>query len=365
MSLTMTLAILAGLVLVAVIVQGLWSARRAGPRRALDDDVAGAPGGGSRVEPSMDGAAPAAASSEAAVSQPAGEAVAAPVDLLLQPPRPLPRRTARLDALIDAIAPLSLDTPVTGELALMHMPPSRRVGSKPFHLEGLNAGSGDWEQPLPGQRYTEFQAGVQMANRHGPLNEIEYSEFVQKVQAFAESVGAMADFPDMLDVVARSRELDAFAGAHDAMIGVHLRAREAAWSVGYIHQCALRHGMLPGAVPGRLVLPAAEEGAPPVLVLAFDSQAALAEDPNEAAVRDLVLSLDVPQTEETAEPFAAWQQTARALAEDMDAALVDDQGRPLTLHQFAAIGEDLKQLYVTLQERDLTAGSAVARRLFS
>jgi FtsZ-interacting cell division protein ZipA len=33
MSLTMTLAILAGLVLVAVIVQGLWSARRAGPRR--------------------------------------------------------------------------------------------------------------------------------------------------------------------------------------------------------------------------------------------------------------------------------------------------------------------------------------------
>jgi hypothetical protein len=66
MSLTMVLAILAGLVLVAVIVQGLWSARRAGPRRALDDDVAGAPGGGARVEPSMDGAAPAAAGSEAA-----------------------------------------------------------------------------------------------------------------------------------------------------------------------------------------------------------------------------------------------------------------------------------------------------------
>ena len=365
MSLTVTLAILAGLVLVAVIVQGVWAARKAGPRRALDDNGGSAAVLGPRVEPSLDGAAPAAPPFET-TPQTADNAVGpAPIDLLAQPPRPLARRAAKLDALIDAVAPLSLEAPVTGELALMHMPPSRRVGSKPFHLEGLNADSGDWEQPQPGQRYSEFQAGVQLANRHGSLNEIEYSEFVQKVQAFAESMGAMADFPDMLDVVGRARELDAFAGAHDAMIGVHLRAREAAWSVGYIQQCALRHGLVPGSVPGRLVLPAAEEGAPPVLVLSFDSQAALAEDPNEAAVRDLVLSLDVPQTDESAEPFAAWQQTARALADDMDAALVDDQGRALTLHAFAAIGEELKQLYVALQQRDLAAGSAAARRLFS
>jgi hypothetical protein len=313
------------------------------------------------------------ASADAATIDVAGDAASPqadapapdPIDLLAQPPRLQPRRAAKLDALIDAIAPLTLESPITGELALMHMPPSRRVGSKPFHLEGLNAESGDWEPPVPGQRYAECQAGVQLANRHGPLNEIEYSEFVQKVQSFAESVGAMADFPDMLDVVGRARELDAFAGAHDALIGVHLRAREAAWSVGYITQCALRHGLVPGAVPGRLVLPSAEEGAPPVLVLAFDSQAALAEDPNQAAVRDVTLTLDVPQTEEAAEPFAAWQQTARALAEDMDAALVDDQGRALTLHAFTSIGDELKQLYEALQQRDLTAGSAAARRLFS
>jgi hypothetical protein len=363
MSLTMVLAVLAALVIVVVVAQGVWASRKASPRRALDDAADGSP----RVEPSLDGAAPgpAAAAFEATPPEPTADDTAPVVDLLAQPPRLQPRRAARLDALIDAIAPLTLESPVTGELVLMHMPPSRRVGSKPFHLEGLNAETGDWEQPAPGQRYGELQAGVQLANRHGPLNEIEYSEFVQKVQDFTETVGAMADFPDMLDVVGRARELDAFAGAHDAMIGVHLRAREAAWSVGYITQCALRHGLVPGAVPGRLVLPAAEEGAPPVLVLAFDSQAALAEDPNEAAVRDLVLSLDVPQTDESAEPFAAWQQTARALADDMDAALVDDQGRPLTLHQFNAIGEDLKQLYVALQQRDLAAGSAAARRLFS
>ena len=73
-----------------------------------------------------------------------------------------PRRTAKLDALIDAIAPLTLESPVTGELALIHLPPSRRAGTKPFLIEGLNAESGEWELPASGQRYSEFQAGVQL-----------------------------------------------------------------------------------------------------------------------------------------------------------------------------------------------------------
>jgi hypothetical protein len=354
MSLTVSLAVVAGLVLAGVVAQGAWAARKASPRRAEPEGLAPL---GPRVEPSLGDGEPAAA--EAVVdSEPA--------------PLPLPearmlaqRRSPRLDALIDAIVPIALEAPITGELALMHLPPTRRAGTKPFQIEGLNIESGDWELPAAGQRYSELQAGVQLANRHGALNQIEYSEFVQKVQGFVEGVGAMADFPDMLDVVARARELDAFANAHDAHLTVHLRANNVAWSVGYIQQCLLRHGFVPGAVPGRLVMPASEEGAPPVLILGFDPQAALADDPNQAAVRDLTLSLDVPQTEAGAEPFAAWQQAARALATDMDATLVDDQGQPITLHAFAAIGQELQQLYRALEERDLAAGSPAARRLFS
>ena len=64
-----------------------------------------------------------------------------------------PRRGARLDALIDAIAPLTLEHPVSGELALTHFPPTRRAGTKPFHIEGLNAETGDWELPVIDRRY--------------------------------------------------------------------------------------------------------------------------------------------------------------------------------------------------------------------
>lgn len=355
MTLTVALAILGGLVLAAIIAHGAWSARRAGPmqRREVVDDHHLTPAEGEPGQANADFDGPQIDTDDMRV-------------VSLAESRPsMARRAGRLDALIDAIVPLAIDAPVSGDAVGPHMPTTRRAGTKPWLIEGLEEASGAWETPSPGRRYSEFQAGVQMANRHGALNEIEYSEFVQKVQDFADQVGALPDFPDMLDAVARARELDAFAGSHDAQLSVNLRANGAAWSVGYLQQCAARQGLITGALPGRLVLPGAEEGAPPVLTLSFDAHAALQEDPNLSSVRQVTLSLDVPQTPAAAEPFAAWQQVARALASDMDATLVDDKGAPITLHTFATIGQELTQLHEALESHDLAAGSAAARRLFS
>ena len=49
----------------------------------------------------------------------------------------------------------------------------------------------------------------------------------------------------------------------------------------------------------------------------------------------------------------------------MDAAIVDDQGQPISDAGFAAIGNELEDLYTSLRSRDLPAGSPAARRLFS
>ena len=388
--LTVSLAILGGVVLVLLLLHGAWQTRKAGPRRAADvlpqgGAVAATP---RSLEPSFERVEPSLPAWHGEATQPPGEAgpgaaqpvaaaepsrqpsattdtvpaaAAAAESPTFAPKRQLPR----LDALVDAIAPISLESPISGEMLITHLPPSRRAGSKPMQIEGRNAESGEWEFPAPGQRYAEVQAGVQLANRTGALNNIEFSEFAQKVQALADALGGMADVPDMLDATARAKELDTFAGEHDAQLAVHLRARSAAWSVGYILQHAGRHGFVPGALPGRLVLPAAEEGAPPVLTLTYDAQAALADDPNQAAVRDVTLSFDVPQTEPAAQPFAAWQASAQALSLGMDAAIVDDNGHPLSPEGFAAIGRELEQLYRALAMRDMAAGSTMARRLFS
>lgn len=342
MTLGTALALFGALLLALLALHGWWSTHRAQPRRADEAAQAG------RIEPPMGSAG--------------GDAGP---DTEPAPPRPTVRQPVRLDALIDALVPLALDAPVSGEFVIAHLPPSRRAGSKPFYVEGLDVESGEWEPPAPDHRYGELQAGVQLASRSGALNEIEYSEFVQKVQAFAEAVGASPDAPDMLDVVARARELDGLSSPLDAQLTVTLRTRGVAWSVAFVQQVAARHGFVPGAVPGRMVLTADEDGAPPVLVLAVDAQAALADDAQGSAVRECTLTLDVPQTAESAEPFPAWHRAATRLADELDAVAVDDEGLPITLHDFAAIGQELTALYRQLEALDLAAGSPAARRLFT
>ena len=278
---------------------------------------------------------------------------------------PQPEKRPALDALIDVIAAVEIDHPISGDAALQAMPATRRVGSKLFSLEGLNTETGLWEHPRNGQRYSAFQSGVQLANRTGPLNEIEFSEFVTKTQNFADAINGAPEFPDMLEEVARARELDHFASAHDAQLSFTLKATKAAWSPGYVQQNAARLGFIAGVLPGRMVVPAPVHGLPPILLLTFDSQAAMSEDPTQSAIYELTLSLDVPQVDRKEEPYARMIQTAYELARVMDGAISDDNGQPLSETAIGAIARDLLALYDTLDARDLSAGSPQARRLFS
>jgi hypothetical protein len=278
---------------------------------------------------------------------------------------PQPDRKPVLDALIDVIATMEVDMPVSGDAALAALPATRRVGTKAFNVEGCSELTGEWEPIVPGRRYSAFQAGVQLANRVGPLNEIEFSEFVVKTQAFADAVGATPVFSDMLEEVARARELDQFASEHDAHLSFTITALAAAWSPGYVHQHAARLGFVAGVIPGRMVLPAEVQGLPPVLSLTFDTQAAMAEDPDLSAIREFTLSLDVPQVARTDQPFVRLRQAADWLAQQMDGAVTDGGGQRLDREVLDQIALDLEQLYNALDERELSAGSAQARRLFS
>lgn len=379
-TLQISLAVIGGLVLAGVVAYNAWITRRSAPRTAKA--LADAP------QPHMADTEPA---------EPMGDDLQAPAseadDERIEPvlidrpheavsvrdePRHIPHvsvtlnhvvtspeKKPGLDVLIDAIAPLQLDGEVSGEALLAALPGTRRVGSKPLAVEGLVEDGGEWEVPRNGQRYKAVQVGVQLANRAGALNDIEFSEFVMKAQAVADAIGAMPDFPDMRAEVARARELDAFASGHDAQLGLTLRARRVAWSPGFVSQHAARLGFVAGVLPGRMVLPASVAGLAPILSLAFDAQAAMAEDPEQSALRHISLSLEVTHVPRSEQPFLKLRQAAFALAEAMDGLITDDAGQVLGADTLDRIGSDLETLYDALDSHDLSAGSPQARRLFS
>ncbi len=347
-----SLAIAGGAVLAGVVVYNTLTSRRLLPKKPENPaEEPGSPGLDSaddRREPSMEGL-------HTEATDPAQDLSGLPT----------PERKPGLDAMIDAIAMVDLDTLVSGEAALAATPPTRRVGSKPFAIEGLNVIRDEWETPQLGERYSAFQVGVQLANRHGPLNKIEFSEFIVKSQAFADAVGGEPEFPDMQAEVERAREIDQFANDHDAKLSFSLRARHAAWSPGYVLQHAAKLGFVPGVLPGRLAMPSATPGLPPLLTLNYDAQAALAEDPEESALREIELQLDVPLTRREEQPFVRLREALQFLAQSMDGLVTDPEGRPVPEEVMVSIERDLEHLYQTLEDRDLAAGSPQTRRLFS
>jgi hypothetical protein len=237
-SLLLGLSVAGGLVLAGVIAQGAWMARKSAPKLAdvvdsnpnIRDEnlepsgLSGLFNAGEKVEPSLHANAP-----QSLPIEPEFDASQFDAELAALP---VTEKKPSLDPLIDVLTAIDLDSPISGDAVLAALPTTRRVGSKPFAVEGLRDDGLEWEVPRPGQRYSSLQAGVQLANRTGALNDIEYSEFVIKTQAFADAVGGAPEFTEMHEEVARARELDAFAAAHDARVmSLKMRRASVLWPV--------------------------------------------------------------------------------------------------------------------------------------
>ena len=186
-TLQISLAAIGGTLLALIIFYNLWTARRNAPKKAAPPEhERGSEALAQRQEPGFEmpppGASPGGggvvhANRAAMDGDPLAHATA--IDLAPLPPGvderdvrelPLPppvQERLALDPLIDVLATLHSDAPVSGAAALAALPPTRRAGSKPFAIEGYNVATGQWEMPVAGQTYSDFQAGVQLANRTG------------------------------------------------------------------------------------------------------------------------------------------------------------------------------------------------------
>jgi hypothetical protein len=214
-----------------------------------------------------------------------------------------------------------------------------------------------------GCRYEELRAAVQLANRGGALNELEFSEFVSGVQQLADAIDGAPEFPDMLETVSMARELDAFAAQCDAQLSVNVLSDGAPWSANYVQSVASQDGLLLSRDGTRFVKLDTKQS--PVFMLQFDDTNFLRDDLTFKGGQMITLILDVPVADEDIIPFRLMCDYAKSLAERIGGRVVDDQRRPLPEPALLAIEKQLMTLYVKLEAAGIPAGSAATRRLFS
>ncbi len=336
------------------------SARTVAPGNAQGADAGKTPA----QAPASSSAAPSASQSASQSAPPAAprpEPVAEPIVADGQP------RPAVIDPLIDCIVPLHLERKASGDRILPLTGRLRRAGTKQVHIEGLYEPANAWEPVTAGHQYEDLQVAVQLANRGGPLNALEFSEFVNAVEALAESLDASAELPDMSETVANARELDGFAAACDVQLGVNVVSDGAPWSAAYVQNVATQDGLVLLRDGTRFTrYQAGPDGIQRALfTLQFGDTNFLRDDLTVKAGSQITLLLDVPQASQAVKPLKTMCEYGDSLAQRMGARLVDDNHRPLTETSFVAIFQQLQALYDKLEARGMPAGSPVALRLFS
>ncbi|HWW04464.1 cell division protein ZipA C-terminal FtsZ-binding domain-containing protein [Collimonas sp.] len=278
-----------------------------------------------------------------------------PVSAPALTPTPAVRKDLPVDELIDCAIPLVLESPVRGDKALPALQTLRHVGNKPIHFIGEDL-NGEWEPVAHGGVYSTLLAGVQLANRTNPLNEIEYSELVTRLRQIADDLGAEPELPEMTEVMHTARGLHQFVIEHDAQLGVNIQSSGAPWAISTLLAALSRQGF--DARPeGRMVMSDGDGG---LLFSLSTNASAVAETTSR-----LTLLLDVPRVAPDRDGYGAMVACARSLAARLGGVLVDDSNQALADVQLAEIAGQVDAFYREMEAAEIPAGSIRALRLFS
>jgi hypothetical protein len=266
-----------------------------------------------------------------------------------------PARELPIDELIDCAIPLGLENPVRGEKVLPILQSLRHVGSKPVRFIGQRD-DGVWEAIAVGGAYIAMYAGVQLANRSGALNELEYSEVVTRLRQVTDQLGAEPDVPNMKDVMSASWGLHQFVTEYDAQLGINVLSNGAPWAINALLAALERQGF-DVRPDGRLVMPDGDGGA----LFSLSTNVTLAAE----VTSRLTLLLDVPRVLPSRNGFSAMAACAKSLSARLDGTVVDDANQPLTQSALEEIAAQVNAFYADMEAAEIPAGSARALRLFS
>jgi FtsZ-interacting cell division protein ZipA len=251
----------------------------------------------------------------------------------------------KFDYLVEFVLP----TAQPGERLIALTAPHRRAGAKPITFEGM-LNTGEWVALQPAQHFVALRAGLLMANRHGPLNAMEFSEFNDTLQLLGRQLDCGVASADMPKVLLKAREVDRQCAELDAQLGINILTTSPT-SAALFGAVAIEEGLVERG-GGRFA--GVDASGTTLFTASFGDQS-----------DRLLLLLDVPRAPANERPWHAMLRTANALAKRLDGQLVDDSGKPLPNDIWGQIEEQLRQRYWALEAAGIVPGSARALRLFN
>jgi len=266
--------------------------------------------------------------------------------------------TEEVDAVCEAVIDIAFPQPVPGA-ELRDAARSLAVSdSKPVRIFA-ETDTGLHRVGLPAdESCVSMQLAILLANRTGPLTDIEWSRLWTAAQSLADRFEGSVEGPELDHVIERAAALDEQCAGLDAQVGLAVMLN-GAQPVEQVRNLVEDSGFV---AVGRHLAWVAESGLARFTLLFDGVPVSLFQS---ASVSRLDLLLDLPNSPSDRQAFSRMAGVARDLCQRLGGQLVDDQGREVNPASDTKIDEQLAALYAELEKAGFEPGTERTARLFS
>lgn len=266
--------------------------------------------------------------------------------------------TEEPDELVEVVIELILPEPVSGAQLIQALPKHLSVSRKPVRVFWVDQSGRLHTRPNPADQYESLQFAVLLANRSGPLTDIDWSKLWNQLQSIADALEGHLEGPEQTEVLQRASKLDELCATLDSQVVLTLALSDnvtvqnivsGAQAMGFAYQSGVLNWI-------------GDHGLPCFMVTRLDGESF---DVGVATVDRISLVLDVPRSPPNVKSFGRMLDVGLELGRRFGGQLIDDQGRPVVPGSDAPIDLHLQELVTKLEACGLTAGGVRARRVFS
>jgi len=237
--------------------------------------------------------------------------------------------------------------------------------SKALHWLVHDEGEGVWRQvdTHDAGRYRVWAVALQLVDRKGAVSDATLGAFIDGVQRLSQRFAGLTELPAKAPLLSLATDLDAFCASVDLQLALHVLPSSAGEMAGAQLQSVLDADRL--KLEGERFVAMDEAGAEAFALVCQAPTVFSAARFADMSLSDLIFSLDVPRVADGAAAFDRMIACARRCAEALGGQLADGHRKPLTDATIAAIRGRIQDLQRQMAEKDISAGSMRALRLFS
>lgn len=239
---------------------------------------------------------------------------------------------------------------------------------KPVYWLGQQDKNEPWEEitnesNVDSDGYGHLKGCLQLADRAGPISEVNLSKFRDLVQDFAAQVHAAAECPDIVSAHEKAVQLDKFCADVDVMIGINIISKDNGAFVGTkIRALAEASGF---KLESDGLFKYRDDTNNVLFILGnYESPPFLPENMKSLTTHGVTFLLDVPRVAQGERVFDQMTHLAKIFSNTLGGIMVDDNRVPLSDSGIQRSKQQLIEIQTAMKKNHINAGSPSALRLF-